>query len=266
MFFFEDKEYIPTNYEDTYFGMVTLRTALAKSLNVATVKVAEMVGFDKVAQAVVEEARDRRQGQAVPGGGARRLRGDAVRDGERLQRDRERRAQGAAGHDPERRRRQERGARAAPEPAARARAARGVGLPGDRHAEERDQGGHRGERRRARLHAPRPPARPAPPTTTATPGSSGFTPDLLCVVWVGFDDNTPVGLSGTRAALPIWVDFMKTALDGRPGERVPAGARGHRDRRDRQRHRACWRAPTAPGQRMEVFVAGTEPREPCGAH
>ena len=50
VFFFEDKEYIPTNYEDTYHGMVTLRTALAHSLNVATVKVAEMVGYDKVAQ------------------------------------------------------------------------------------------------------------------------------------------------------------------------------------------------------------------------
>ena len=44
VFFYEDKEYIPQNYEDKYFGYVTLRTALAHSLNVATVKVAEMVG------------------------------------------------------------------------------------------------------------------------------------------------------------------------------------------------------------------------------
>src|SRR6185503_19833348 len=33
----------------------------------------------------------------------------------------------------------------------------------------------------------------------------GFTPELLCVVWVGFDDNTPINLAGSRAALPIWV-------------------------------------------------------------
>ena len=42
----------------------------------------------------------------------------------------------------------------------------------------------------------------------------GFTPELLAVVWVGFDDNTPLGLSGTQAALPIWTEFMKRALAG----------------------------------------------------
>ncbi|HEY6548972.1 MAG TPA: PBP1A family penicillin-binding protein, partial [Vicinamibacteria bacterium] len=49
VFFYEDKEYIPQNYEDEYLGMVTLRRALSKSLNVATVKVAEMIGFDRIA-------------------------------------------------------------------------------------------------------------------------------------------------------------------------------------------------------------------------
>ena len=43
----------------------------------------------------------------------------------------------------------------------------------------------------------------------------GFTPELLTVVWVGFDDNQPVGLSGTQAALPIWTEFMKAATAGR---------------------------------------------------
>jgi penicillin-binding protein 1B len=42
----------------------------------------------------------------------------------------------------------------------------------------------------------------------------GFTPELLTVVWVGFDDNQPVGLSGAQAALPIWTEFMKRALAG----------------------------------------------------
>ena len=36
----------------------------------------------------------------------------------------------------------------------------------------------------------------------------GFTPELLTVVWVGFDDNQPIGLSGAQAALPIWTQFM----------------------------------------------------------
>ena len=39
----------PQNYEDKYLGYVTLRKALAHSLNVATVKVAEMVGYERVA-------------------------------------------------------------------------------------------------------------------------------------------------------------------------------------------------------------------------
>ena len=43
----------------------------------------------------------------------------------------------------------------------------------------------------------------------------GFTPELLTVVWVGFDDNQPVGLSGAQAALPIWTQFMRSALAGR---------------------------------------------------
>src|SRR5204863_6747523 len=42
----------------------------------------------------------------------------------------------------------------------------------------------------------------------------GFTPELLTVVWVGFDDNQPVGLSGAQAALPIWTSFMMRALAG----------------------------------------------------
>jgi membrane carboxypeptidase/penicillin-binding protein len=45
---------------------------------------------------------------------------------------------------------------------------------------------------------------------------AGFTPDLLAVVWVGFDQNKPVGLAGGEAALPIWTDFMKRATAGRP--------------------------------------------------
>ena len=40
--------YEPSNFENQYMGTVTLRTALAHSLNVATVKVAQMVGFDNV--------------------------------------------------------------------------------------------------------------------------------------------------------------------------------------------------------------------------
>ncbi len=37
----------------------------------------------------------------------------------------------------------------------------------------------------------------------------GFTPEVLTLTWVGYDDNTSIHLSGARAALPIWVQYMK---------------------------------------------------------
>ena len=39
----------------------------------------------------------------------------------------------------------------------------------------------------------------------------GYSPRLLTVVWVGFDNGQPHGLSGAQAALPIWADFMRQA-------------------------------------------------------
>ena len=49
-FWFDEKPYEPANFEDEYFGTVPLWFALAHSLNVPAVKVAEMVGYDKVAE------------------------------------------------------------------------------------------------------------------------------------------------------------------------------------------------------------------------
>jgi len=40
----------------------------------------------------------------------------------------------------------------------------------------------------------------------------GFTPELLTIVWVGYDDNTSHGLTGASAALPIWTHYMNQAL------------------------------------------------------
>jgi penicillin-binding protein 1B len=40
---------------------------------------------------------------------------------------------------------------------------------------------------------------------------AGFTDRLLCVVWVGFDDNQDLGIEGAKSALPIWAEFMKEA-------------------------------------------------------
>lgn len=45
---------------------------------------------------------------------------------------------------------------------------------------------------------------------------AGYSPDVVAVSWVGFDQNTLLGRTeyGGSAALPIWIDFMRTALDG----------------------------------------------------
>jgi membrane carboxypeptidase/penicillin-binding protein len=44
----------------------------------------------------------------------------------------------------------------------------------------------------------------------------GYTPNLICAVWIGYDDNSQLGLTGADAALPAWIDFTKEALALRP--------------------------------------------------
>ncbi|MEX2661762.1 MAG: PBP1A family penicillin-binding protein [Vicinamibacterales bacterium] len=92
----------------------------------------------------------------------------------------------------------------------------------------------------------------------------GFTPELLTVVWVGLDDNTPVGLSGTQAALPIWTSFMLRAMAGRPNTSfaTPDGISFLEIDRDTGKLAtfAC------PRIFREAFIAGTEPAEICHLH
>ncbi|HEY0427687.1 MAG TPA: PBP1A family penicillin-binding protein [Pyrinomonadaceae bacterium] len=45
---------------------------------------------------------------------------------------------------------------------------------------------------------------------------AGFTPELVCVVYVGFDDGDDLGMKGADSAMPIWADFMREALDMHP--------------------------------------------------
>jgi len=49
----------------------------------------------------------------------------------------------------------------------------------------------------------------------------GYTPNLVCAVWIGFDDNQQLGLTGAEAALPAWVEFMNAALGVRPDLGAP---------------------------------------------
>jgi penicillin-binding protein 1B len=93
---------------------------------------------------------------------------------------------------------------------------------------------------------------------------AGFTPELLTVVWVGFDDNQPVGLSGAQAALPIWTEFMTRALAGRAGDEfeVPEGISFV----DIDKDTGKLALPTCPHVFHEAFLVGTEPTQTCELH
>ena len=92
----------------------------------------------------------------------------------------------------------------------------------------------------------------------------GFTPELLTVVWVGLDDNAPLGLSGTQAALPIWTSFMMKALSGRSSTEFtpPEGIVFAEIDRDTGK----LATGTCPRTFREAFVTGTEPFEICHLH
>jgi penicillin-binding protein 1B len=92
----------------------------------------------------------------------------------------------------------------------------------------------------------------------------GFTPELLTVVWVGLDDNRPLSLTGTQAALPIWTEFMRTTLAGRPSVEfeVPEGITFAEIDRDT----GTLARPGCPRVYHESFLTGTEPLEYCELH
>ena len=89
----------------------------------------------------------------------------------------------------------------------------------------------------ARVHARWALRRPAAGKTGTTNDAkdawfAGFTPNLLAVVWTGFDQKEELGLTGAQASLPAWTDFMKAATASRPPVEFRAATR-HRpgDRR-----------------------------------
>jgi penicillin-binding protein 1B len=88
---------------------------------------------------------------------------------------------------------------------------------------------------------------------------AGYTPNLVCVVWVGFDDNSQLGLTGADSALPIWADFMNAALAAHPewgGDwQMPESIqRAEIDPRTGE-----LAAADSPGKRLEFFLNGTAP-------
>lgn len=89
---------------------------------------------------------------------------------------------------------------------------------------------------------------------------AGFTPNLVCVVWVGFDDNSQLGLTGANSALPIWTDFMQVALAQHPEWQgdwaMPAGI----EQIPINPKTGAPAGPDDPDKRIELFINGTSPR------
>ena len=95
---------------------------------------------------------------------------------------------------------------------------------------------------------------------------AGFTPRLLAVVWVGFDDNRELKLTGGQAAAPIWTEFMKCAAPLEPQlDFVPPPGVVFREL---DRASGLLMTPTCPPENRvnEVFVEGTEPVTGCPIH
>jgi penicillin-binding protein 1B len=198
-------EYTPKNFENEYFGMVTAREALQHSLNNATISLASMVGFERVAQL----ARD---------AGIKGVRGTPAM------------AIGAYDATPL----EMAGAytvfanggmRLEPWMLASVRTTTGDVIADYSHDSKQildprvaylttslmenviDHGTGAGVRARGFLA-------PAAGKTGTSHDAwfAGYTTNLLCIVWVGNDDYTDVNIEGAHAAAPIWAEFMKKAV------------------------------------------------------
>ncbi len=91
----------------------------------------------------------------------------------------------------------------------------------------------------------------------------GFDPDLTVGVWIGFDEKKSLGglEQGAIAALPIWTDFMKAYIDGRPDKDQPPAfsAPGNIVFLTVDKSNGTVLPPDTPGGVSEAFISGTQP-------
>lgn len=260
-FWFDNKPYQPGNFHKAFYGEVTLRQAIAKSMNIATVKIAEMVGYNTVVD-LAKKAGLNPNIYATPAvalgayevtplemAGAYTIYANQgvyvkpnfitlvrAQNGSRIY-----------SHKPE------------THPVLDRRVAY---LMVSLLEEVMRSGTAAGVRSRG-FKVPA-----AGKTGTSHDGwFAGFTSELLCIVWVGYDDNRELNLEGAKSALPIWTEFMKRAVQ-------------HREYRNAKAFQAPDgivsvevdplsgqpASPTCPSTRVEVFIAGTEPLGICQLH
>ena len=230
-FYFHGKSYDPSDHDQNYAGPVTLRFALAHSLNVPAVELAEAIGYDQVAR-VARAAGLGANIQATPSialgsyevtplelAGAYTI---FVNSGNRLKTGYIRSIRDQHSHSifewqPERK------------PAIDARVAYVMGEHDGRSAALRNR-----RRRAVQGYLPA-----AGKTGTSHDGwFAGFTAKLICVVWVGFDDNRDIEARGS----PQRAAHLGRVYEARPpARRVQertrvSGAGRHRDRPNRPGH------------------------------
>jgi penicillin-binding protein 1B len=92
---------------------------------------------------------------------------------------------------------------------------------------------------------------------------AGYVSNLICVVWVGYDDNRDLNLEGSKSALPIWAEFMKRAsrrsMYRQKLSAAPAGIISASIDSDS----GMLAGPLCENTRREYFVTGTQPKEVC---
>ncbi|WP_238325896.1 PBP1A family penicillin-binding protein [Bryobacter aggregatus] len=250
-FYYDGRSYDPGNYQEKYYGAVSLRTALMKSLNIPTIKLAEAVGYGEVVK-LARRAGLNMEVRATPSvalgayevtpiemAGAYTMfptNGIASRPSwVRTIRDRfggnifEQKVERHEVLDP----RIDYIMVNLMEDVLRAGTGAGVRTRGF----TLPAGGKTGSSRDGWF--------------------AGFTSKLVCVVWVGFDDNRDIKLTGGQTALPIWTEFMKRAHTHREyrnvhGFEAPQGV-------------VSAEVDVATGKlgagRTEYYVAGTQPVE-----
>ncbi|MBV9745315.1 MAG: penicillin-binding protein 1A, partial [Acidobacteriia bacterium] len=260
-FVFDGKGYSPGNFKHEFMGSVSLRQALAHSLNVATVQLAQQVGYAKIV-ALARRAGLNSGIQATP----------AVALGAYEATPLEMAGAYTAFANS--------GERVSPTDVTLVRAADGSILYESRPDPQpvldprvnyllvsmMEDVLTSGTGAVARARGFRLPA--AAKTGTSHDGwFAGFTSELLCVVWVGFDDNRELHLEGARSALPIWTEFMKRASklrqyrDAKPF-RSPSGIVPLRICPDSGQ----LAGPYCPRTVSESFIEGTEPVVQCQIH
>jgi penicillin-binding protein 1B len=256
-FSYGDQIYEPRNYKEEYHGDVTLRYALALSLNNATVKVAEEVGYDKVA--ALARAAGIASVKATPAMALGAYDATPV--------DMTAAYTSFANS----------GMRLSPVFVNSVRNAKGdiivnFGTEKKQILDPRiafvmtnmlegvmNFGTAYGVRSRG-FTAPA-----AGKTGSSHDGwFAGYTSNLLCIVWVGYDDYSDIRLSGAQTAAPIWAEFMKKAVtlpqysDVKPFTQ-PEGVIDVQ--LDKITNRLA--TPSCPDTYTIAFVAGTEPHDTC---